>query len=305
MRRGATFCLENDWKRIRNDFLLGFPTIFQNISNFGKSIKPAMLEKLFTQLFEKLKIEKKNDSITTSGSFKFFVIDILEQEYGKSNYINPRTLVNYYNKYVEGSNNDSGQPKSELKDLIADYLGFKDYTDFENFNRQKENSHPTNIEVLQQPSEKIIDTKKLTFIKNSKEKSTFKKHKNIFVISSTVFILLTYFIINQYNNSNSEKCIIWTENHFEKNDCITGNTIDNSVYNIDIENFKKVEVTQNTSFFKDDNPLYWYGKSALGKMDFFTNRGIHPETLDELKPVTEYIINKYVYKDNANKTIIE
>ena len=138
-----------------------------------------MLEKLFTQLFKKLKTEKNNDSITTSGSFKFFVIDILEQEYAKPNYINPRTLVNYYNKYVEDSDNDSGQPKSELKDLIADYLGFKNYTDFENFNRQKENPQPTNIEVLQKSSDKVSEGKKLTFVEVSERKSQIKKRKKL------------------------------------------------------------------------------------------------------------------------------
>ena len=97
-----------------------------------------MLEKLFTQLLEKLKTENKNDSISISGSFKFFVIDVLEAEYAKPNYINPRTLVNYYKKYVEGLNNGSGEPKNELRDLIANYLGFKDYSDFENLNREKE-----------------------------------------------------------------------------------------------------------------------------------------------------------------------
>ena len=76
------------------------------------------------------------------------------------------------------------------------------------------------------------------------------------------------------------------------------------IYNVDIDNFEKVEVSKTTSFFKDKNPLLWYGKSSIGKMDFFTNRGIHPETLNELKPVTEYIINKYVYESNVDKTIL-
>ena len=76
------------------------------------------------------------------------------------------------------------------------------------------------------------------------------------------------------------------------------------IYNIDIDNFNKAEVSENTSFFKDNNPLFWYGKSSIGKMDFFTNRGIHPETLNELKPVTKYIIHKYVYESTADKTIL-
>ena len=39
-------------------------------------------------------------------------------------------------------------------------------------------------------------------------------------------------------------------------------------------------------------------------MEYFTQRGIHPETLKELDPITEYIINKYVFTEKEDKTIL-
>ncbi len=263
-----------------------------------------MLKKLFIQLLEKLKTENKNDSTSVSGSFKFFVIDVLEATYAKPNYINPRTLVNYYNKYVEGSNNGSGEPKSELKDLISDYLGCIDYADFENLNRETESSQIQKNVVLEKSSDEIIIQKEIFFIDNLEEKSSIRKYRKLLISSSLIVVFLGSFFIYKFKNSNTDNCIIWVGNHFEKSVCSKDNAIDNLIYNVDIDNFDKAEVSKSTSFFKDKNPLFWYGKSPIGKIEFFTNRGIHPETLNELKPVTKYIINKYVLESNVDKTIL-
>jgi hypothetical protein len=64
-------------------------------------------------------------------------------------------------------------------------------------------------------------------------------------------------------------------------------------------------VKEETTFFENGKPIIWYGKSAAGKMEYFNHRGIHPETLKELNPITEYIIIKYLIKNKAEKTILE
>ncbi|MGY0407981.1 MAG: hypothetical protein ACWIPJ_06465 [Polaribacter sp.] len=67
----------------------------------------------------------------------------------------------------------------------------------------------------------------------------------------------------------------------------------------------KARIMDNLAHIKwMENPI-WYGKASSGKMEFFTHRGIHPETLKELKPITEYIINRYVLTNKEDKTIIE
>ena len=77
-----------------------------------------MLDKLFFELYEKLKTEKENDSQKKSGCFNFFVERILEERYGLKNIVSSKTLTNYYNKYVEEKDNNSGEPKSDIKNII-------------------------------------------------------------------------------------------------------------------------------------------------------------------------------------------
>lgn len=290
MQSSGMFCLENDWKRIRNDFL----TIFQNISNFEKRTKPAMLETLFTKLYEKLITEEKNNSNSVSGSFRFFVEEILEVNYGKPSYISPRTLIEYYKKFVDRIENNAGEPKSELKNIIAQYLGSKDYLDFEKSYQEKEIIVTNKVEKEKKDINKPVQ-------KKTNSKTYFR---NITISTFALLILPLLYFINIYNNSETETCIIWNENHFENSNCDIKNSLNNALYNINIEKFKQVDVTSETQFFIKGKSIIWYGKSSAGKIDFFTARGIHPKTLEELKPTTEYIINKYVFIDKKDKTII-
>lgn len=239
-----------------------------------------MLNTLFVQLFEKLKTEKENDSTKTSGCFKFFIDRILEERFQKINIISSRTLTNYYNKYVEKRENKAGEPNSEIKNLISVYLGFENYTHFENSNKKTEELIP----------------------KRDKRKLPINK---VLFGALALLILSVFYFINEYNNSSLETCIIWKQNHFETSSCTTKNSINNLVYNIDINTFKKIEATKETTYFKEGNPLVWYGKSSTGKMEFFNRRGVHPKTLKELKPITEYIINKYIYINVSDKTLLK
>lgn len=249
-----------------------------------------MLKELFSELYEKLKKEEKNDSQKISGCFVFFVERILEEKYNKVNIVSSRTLTNYYNKYVEGKENNAGEPKNDLKNIIANYLDFKDYADF-----QKNNI-----------SSVVFSKKSIDEHKKNKENNTSNTigSKEKVIIGTSVMLVLSigYFILNTFSYNS---CIIWQSTHFKKSTCNTKKAIDNSIYNINVDKFLKVRVTKNTIFFKDGVPLIWYGKNSNKEMEFFTDRGIHPETLKELKPITEIIINNYVIKNKADKTILK
>ncbi|MFQ3182568.1 MAG: hypothetical protein ACI9Z4_002181 [Polaribacter sp.] len=237
-----------------------------------------MLKELFSRLFEKLKTESKNNSDSKSGCFNFFEIHILEEKYHKVNFVTSRSLTNYYNKYVEGTQNTAGEPNHELKNLIANYLGYSNYTDFENSNLKPKNK---------------------PFLENSR--TTFFTKNSIVTIISILTISFTSLYFMNTSFSSDENCIIWKENHFEKSSCTIKSSIDNSFYKVSIVDLKKIEVTKETKFFSDGKSLVWYGKSSNGKMEYFTHRGIHPETLRELKPVTTYIIDKYVVSVTENQ----
>jgi hypothetical protein len=107
-----------------------------------------------------------------------------------------------------------------------------------------------------------------------------------FALSKTVF--------------KEKECMQWQNNHYERVDCATDNqqfTSENETVplNEKLVDFKKVEVHDTTTFFVNGKPRYWYGK-VNGKPEFFNSvgNGMHPETGKALKPVSEYIIEKYV-----------
>jgi hypothetical protein len=235
-----------------------------------------MLNKLFYELLEKLKTETQNDSKSISGCFNFFVENILEEKFNKPNYVSSRTLTNYYSKYVEKENNNSGEPKTELKDIIAQYIGYNDFADFEVSNKTKGKTKTKSFSLKQ------------------------KTAIGVAVLLSIAFT--TYYFSYSYKSSS---CIIWKENHFVKSSCDNSNSLNNSIYNIDLKNFEKIKVDENFTFFKNERPAVWYGKNKNIEMEFFSDRGVHPETLKELKPITETIINNYVLKNKADKTILK
>ena len=72
------------------------------------------------------------------------------------------------------------------------------------------------------------------------------------------------------------------------------------LYNEDrINNFKKIIPNCDTKFFNDDgSENVWYGKNNNGELEFFTAFGRHPKTGKILKPITNYMIRKYICNTN-------
>lgn len=56
---------------------------------------------------------------------------------------------------------------------------------------------------------------------------------------------------------------------------------------------KKLDLKNKLIFFKNDKPLVWYYKHD-GEVELFNSPGFHPETGKPLKPITQYIIDKYL-----------
>jgi len=95
------------------------------------------------------------------------------------------------------------------------------------------------------------------------------------------------------------QCMQWQKNHYEVVDCNSENQQgllqQNDIIPFDEHQSKliKIEVSDTTTFFKNGKSLYWYCK-VDGKPEFFNTHGIHPETGKALRPITEYIVGKYV-----------
>lgn len=95
------------------------------------------------------------------------------------------------------------------------------------------------------------------------------------------------------------QCMQWHKNHYEVVDC-NSESQQGLLKQYDIIPFDehqskliKIEVSDTTTFFKNGKSLYWYCK-VDGKPIFFNTHGIHPETGTALKPVSEYIVKKYI-----------
>jgi hypothetical protein len=95
-----------------------------------------------------------------------------------------------------------------------------------------------------------------------------------------------------------KQCMQWQKDHFEVVHC--KNEI-NSLYKTTpiipmdekTKNLQKLRVSDTTTFFVGNKPVVWYCK-VEGVPEYFNGPGFHPITGKALKPITKYMINKYV-----------
>lgn len=210
-----------------------------------------MEKELFEKLFKKLKTEPYNNTESVNGCAEYFKNHIIPQKrfnkYGNVVNVSSRTIVNYYNKFVEGNPAKTGDPHKNLISLIEEYL-------------------------------------------DEEESLSTLQYLYAFIGVITILIFSSY--IYQNNYAVDSNCIIWKEDHYEKSSCFNLKALNNNKYNINIERFKKIQTTDSTRFFINGDPIVWYGENKKGKKEYFTYRGLHPETLKELKLVTRIILKK-------------
>ncbi|WP_281232385.1 hypothetical protein [Flavobacterium gelatinilyticum] len=165
-------------------------------------------------------------------------------------------------------------------------------SDFE-FIEESENIMDNNQSMI---LPQIQNPKEIERIKNTKEKVT-KYFKGIFI----TFLIFSVVGTMGYFAFFQKQCMQWSGDHYEKVSCdlkVQGIGLANIIEPLDetIFNLKKVKVCDTTPCFdKNGEAVIWYGKTANG-IDFFDGHGRHPENNKPLRPVTQYILNKYVRK---------
>lgn len=97
-----------------------------------------------------------------------------------------------------------------------------------------------------------------------------------------------------------KECMQWQSDHYELVDC--QNKVDGLYSSAPIIptdekaiELKKLIVSDTTTFFEGGKAKIWYCK-VDGVPEFFDGPGFHPITGKGLRPVTDYIIEKYVKK---------
>lgn len=95
-----------------------------------------------------------------------------------------------------------------------------------------------------------------------------------------------------------KECMQWNTNHYEVVDCSTESSgfFDPRIpINKERLGLKKMDPKTIKAYFENGHPIVWYAKID-GKIELFNQPGLHPTTGKTLKPITRYIINKYLSK---------
>jgi hypothetical protein len=122
-----------------------------------------------------------------------------------------------------------------------------------------------------------------------------KSKKTEYLIFIAVFTVLSIFI---YLAFPKKDCMQWSGDHYEEVTCDLevqgiGTYIPVEPLDERIINLRKIQACDTTTFFKNGEAVIWYAKVG-DSVDFFNTHGRHPENNKPLKPVTQYIIDKYV-----------
>lgn len=237
-----------------------------------------MIKALITDFFKT--IEEKDFKNNKHAKATFWVEELQEAGYNDKNYVSIKKATRLYEKYVEGKEGISVRdPNKDLRDFMASYIGFENYDAYVS-------KHPLEGSGIQEGSSQgsTSTVSKVTSI---------TLRVKLIITAIGIGILSIVYAIYQDNDLANGECILWNGERYEKSSCLNPFAINNNTYHIDITTFQKIKVVKGqTAFFDGKTPLVWYGPNKKGKREYFNARGIHPETLKELKPITRYILEK-------------
>lgn len=180
--------------------------------------------------------------------------------------ISGRTLRNLFDDANNTLYREDISINSEYTQVLCKYLGYEDYTQF----------------------------LKATTIKN--DRKIISHFKRYWILILVCFITISSTVITL--NSNEQRWMIWDstgykEVHFDKEKYSLNQL---KLYDENsIKNFHKTTPSCDTVFFNQDTTVrLWYGKNTDGNLEYFTSLGLHPQTNKTLKPITPYMIKKYI-----------
>lgn len=220
-----------------------------------------MIKKLLFEVFEKAGVQTGNSS--KNGRAKR--LETIFSEDFKTP-ISAKSLVGYLEEKHE--------PRLEIRNAMAKFLGYEDYEDFV--------INVSEIEKLDNHSRgQRPERKKIT----KKKEYSRSLAIGLGVLLSGIGIYLGF--IKEENN-----CMVWVEDHFEKSEC-SGQILEFKLNETELENFRKVSVCDTTKFFEKYDATIWYDKYN-NKMEYFTFYGRNPINGRTLRPITQTIIDNHV-----------
>ncbi|MCB7481631.1 hypothetical protein [Christiangramia sediminis] len=214
-----------------------------------------MTHQIINAAFKKAESETEKDSINANAEF------LSEYIFEKFRYsISTKSLTRYYK--------GESSPNQKVKDYLAQYLGYESYDIYIQWN-----STSNQMDELEE-----------------KKKIHLFSNKKLIVALSFLMVVATSSYLGYI--SGKEECMIWNNDHYIKTEC-SGRSEEQKFIPNTYNNLKKVEVSETTTFFKNGEVRIWYYKSN-GELEYFSSPGKHPVSGKTLKPITKYMIDKYV-----------
>ena len=147
--------------------------------------------------------------------------------------------------------------------------------------------------------DKSFEVRASSFVSTNKNnffERLFKKSKPTIKVMTIIFCLIAGVIYFAFFKT---ECMQWSIDHYEKVRCdlemgLKGNYNKIEPFDETAFNLKKITICDTTTCFDNNGvPIIWYAKVG-DSVEFFNTHGMHPEKKKPLKPVTQYIIDKYV-----------
>lgn len=120
-------------------------------------------------------------------------------------------------------------------------------------------------------------------------------HKRLLIPGLVSVVMLSGF---GYVFLPKKQCMQWQKDHYEAVVCETKamgfvNLYSTMPLNKNMLNFRKIKICDTTTFFIHNRPIVWYCKTG-NNLDFFNGPGFNPENEKPLRPITQYMIDKYI-----------
>jgi hypothetical protein len=127
--------------------------------------------------------------------------------------------------------------------------------------------------------------------------SFFRKSKiSVVAFGLAGLVLGSYVVKTEF--FPAKNCMQWNQDHYDEVVC-EGKKIGfvsiNPIFEKDekLLKFRKINVSDTTTFFLEEQPVVWYIKQN-NKCEYFNAPGLHPISGKPLKPISNYIVEKYI-----------
>lgn len=155
---------------------------------------------------------------------------------------------------------------------------------------------PQSLAAVECPTTTPAPLPLLTPTKRSLATAGFAYKKPLLIGLGVVMLgLLTYV----FKRLTHETCLTWEKDRYVEVDCTSDRqgvaTFSSTVpYDAALLKVKKVTPTDTTTYFKNGKAVLWYCKIDSSTIELFTAPGYHPVYNKPLRPITYYMIKKYV-----------